>query len=466
MSSQRRRTIEEVGEEYLNELIDRCLLQVVERKHFRKAKEFQMHDIVRELAISISEKENFCMTYSKSQPGEPEYKCRRLSIHEHGDRVQPILDSSRLRSLYQFDASCSSFPSVSTQHRARYLNVLELQDAPITVLPEEVSSLFNLRYLGLRRTKISLLPRSIEKLFNLQTIDIYLTNVEKLPAGITKLKRLRHLLAGKTMPPLFGIVERSRGVEAPKGVWRSMEMQTLKGVLASTDLVGQLGNMTQLRTLSIGDLENTHNPKFSASISNMQFLRTLKVAAAEGNCISFHELNSPPQHLRKLRLEGRLHQSVIESPFFQTVGNKLEKLSLLRSKLSTDPLASLSHLSSLGVLELVGAYDGESMLFEAGWLPRLHTLVMGDLVNVRSVVMEGQTMRNLQWLAMFKLPGLKAAPRGIELLASLQNLMLVDMHDEFMEGIQGEDRARVQHISTVRYFDRSRRMEIRLFQGP
>jgi disease resistance protein RPM1 len=137
---EKRRTIEEVAEEYLNELIDRCLLKVVERKHFRKVREFQMHDIVRELAISISEKETFCKTYSKSQPSESEYKCRRLSIHEHSDRFQPVSDSSRLRSLYQFDASCSSFPSVSTQRTARYLNVLELQGAAITVLPEEVSA--------------------------------------------------------------------------------------------------------------------------------------------------------------------------------------------------------------------------------------------------------------------------------------------------------------------------------------
>ncbi|KAK1608917.1 hypothetical protein QYE76_032590 [Lolium multiflorum] len=463
---EKRRTIEEVAEEYLNELIDRCLLKVVERKHFRKVKEFQMHDIVRELAISISEKETFCMTYSKSQPSESEYKCRRLSIHEHSDRFQPLSYSSRLRSLYQFDASCSSFPSVSTQRTGRYLNVLELQDAAITVLPEEVSSLFNLRYLGLRRTKIRQLPRSIEKLFNLQTIDVYLTNVEKLPAGITKLKRVRHLLAGKTMTPLFGVVEKTRGVETPKGSWGSMELQTLKGVLASMDLVVQLGSMTQLRTLSIGDVRDAHHPKFSASISNMRFLRTLKVVAAEGNYINFQELNSPPQNLRKLCLEGRLHQSVIESHFFQIVGNRLEKLTLLGSKLRSDPFASFSHLSNLAVLEFIGAYVGESVLFESGWLPKLHTLVMGDLVNVKSVVMERQTVQNLQWLALFKLPELKEAPHGIEFLVSLQNLMLVDMHDEFMEGIQGEDKARVQHISTVRYFDRSRRMEVRLFQDP
>lgn len=461
---EKNRTIEQVAEEYLNELIDRCLLQVVERKHFRKAKEFKMHDIVRDLAISISEKETFCMTYSKSQPGEPEYRCRRLSIHEHSDRIQSVSDASRLRSLYQFDASCSSFPSVSTRRSARYLNVLELQDVPITVLPEEVSSLFNLHYLGLRRTKIKQLPRSIDKLFNLQTLDIYLTSVEKLPVGITKLRRLRHLLAGKAITPLFGIVEMSRGVETPKGVWETTELQTLKGVLANMDLVEQLGNMVQLRTLAIEDVGDEHYPKCSASISKIRFLRTLKVTAAKGNYVNFEALDSPPQNLRKLRLNGRLHQSVMESPFFHTAGNKLEKLFLLGSKLSTDPFTSISYLSNLAVLQITDAYDGESTLFQRGWLPKLHTLVMCDFVNVKSMVMEQQTMRNLQWLALVNFPELKEVPHGIEFLMSLQNLMLVGMHDEFMERIQGEDKARVQHISTVRYFDRTRRMEIRLFQ--
>uniref|UniRef100_A0A0D9X4I5 NB-ARC domain-containing protein n=1 Tax=Leersia perrieri TaxID=77586 RepID=A0A0D9X4I5_9ORYZ len=376
---EKRRTTEEVAEEYLNELIDRCLLQVVERKHFRKVKEFQMHDIVRELTISISEKETFCMTHNKSQHGEHEYRCRRLSIHEHNDRIKSISDPYRLRSLYHFDVTCSSFPSVGTPRSARYLNALELQDVPITVLPEELSGLFNLRYLGLRRTKIKQLPQSIYKLFNLQTLDIYLTNVDKLPTGITKLKRLRHLLAGKLSAPLYcGIVEKSRGVEAPKTVWESMELQTLKGVLANMDLVEHLGNMTQLRTLAIEDI----------------------------------------------------------------VGAKLEKLYLTGSKMNIDPLISISCLSNLKVLQIGDAYDGQSVVFQRGWFTKLHTLIMCNLSSIGSMVMEEQTLQSLQWLALVNLPELKKVPRGIEFVRSLKNLMLVNMHDEFMEHIQGEDKFR------------------------
>lgn len=463
---EKRRTVEEVTEEYLNELIDRCLLQVVERKHFRKVKEFQMHDIVRELAISISEDETFCMTHSKSHPGEPEYRCRRLSIHEHNDRIKSVSDPSRLRSLYHFDVTCSSFPSVGTPRSARYLNVLELQDVPITVLPEELSGLFNLRYLGLRRTKIKQLPQSVDKLFNLQTLDVYLTNVDKLPTGIAKLKRLRHLLAGKLSAPLYcGIVEKSRGVQAPKVVWESMELQTLKGVLANLNLVENLGHMTQLRTLAIEDVGEEHYPKLFASISKMRSLRTLKVLSAEGNQgLNFEALSLPPQNLRKLHLTGRFHHTVMESNFFQTVGAKLEKLYLTGSKTNIDPLISISCLSNLKVLQIGDAYDGASFVFQSGWFPKLHTLIMCNLLHINSMIMEQQTLQNLQWLALVNFPELKEVPHGIELLLSLQNLMLVNMHDEFMERIQGEDKERVQHISTVRFLDRSRGMEKRLFQ--
>ncbi|KAL5230517.1 hypothetical protein ABZP36_029293 [Zizania latifolia] len=463
---EKRRTVEEVAEEYLNELVDRCLLQVVERKHFRKVKEFQMHDIVRELAISISEKETFCTMHGKSQLGEPGYRCRRLSIHEHNDRIMSVSDASLLRSLYHFDITCSSFPSAGTARSARYLNVLELQSVPVTVLPEELSGLFNLRYLGLRRTKIKQLPRSIDKLFNLQTLDVYLTSVDKLPAGITKLKRLRHLIAGKLSAPLYcGILETSRGVEVPKAAWESMELQTLKGVLTNMDLVEHLGSMTQLRTLAIEDVEEHHCPRLFASISKMCFLRTLKILAAEGNQgLSLEQLSCPPQNLRKLWLNGRLHRSVMESPFFQTVGAKLEKLHLSGSKMSIDPFLSISCLPNLKLLTVDDIYDGESMVFQSGWFPKLHTLIMTNLSSIRSMAMEQQTMQSLQWLAMVNFPELKEVPHGIESIVSLQNFMLVNMHDEFMERIQGEDKVRVQHISTVRYLDRTRGMERRLFQ--
>jgi hypothetical protein len=39
------------------------------------------------------------------------------------------------------------------------------------------------------------------------------------------------------------------------------------------------------------------------------------------------------------------------------------------------------------MLDVVGPYNDEGVLFESGWLPKLHTLVMGNLVDIKSLFM-------------------------------------------------------------------------------
>ena len=52
-------TAEEVADSYLVELTFRNMLQVVERNEFGRPKRCKMHDLLRELALSISIKEKF-----------------------------------------------------------------------------------------------------------------------------------------------------------------------------------------------------------------------------------------------------------------------------------------------------------------------------------------------------------------------------------------------------------------------
>ena len=95
---------------------------------------------------------------------------------------------SKLRCFLVFDKTLKSLPSGS-----KLLRVLDLEDAPIDELPDEVFQLFNLRYLNLRRTLLKKLPNSIGRLLNLQTLDIFGTQIETLPHGIGKLQNLRYL---------------------------------------------------------------------------------------------------------------------------------------------------------------------------------------------------------------------------------------------------------------------------------
>lgn len=99
-----------------------------------------------------------------------------------------------------------------------YLTVLELQDSEINQVPETIGNLFNLRYIGLRRTKVRSLPKSIEKLSNLHTLDIKQTKIEKLPPTIVKVEKLRHLFADTFVDEKQTVFQYFVGVVAPKGI--------------------------------------------------------------------------------------------------------------------------------------------------------------------------------------------------------------------------------------------------------
>ena len=72
-------TLEEVADSYLVELTFRNMLQVVKRNEFGRPKRCKMHDLLRELALSISVKEKFGVVHDG---GEEMKECRacRISI--------------------------------------------------------------------------------------------------------------------------------------------------------------------------------------------------------------------------------------------------------------------------------------------------------------------------------------------------------------------------------------------------
>uniref|UniRef100_A0A0E0RFI9 NB-ARC domain-containing protein n=1 Tax=Oryza rufipogon TaxID=4529 RepID=A0A0E0RFI9_ORYRU len=451
-------TLEEIAMEYIEKLVDRCLLQVARRNKLGRVWELQMHDIIWELAISISEKEGFCMIHNKAQRSVVECEPRRLSIHENSVRVQLSINASRVRSFYQFDIDCSSVSKVQWVSRtARYLKVLELSSVPIRKLPRVIGNLFNLHYLGLRRTKIKQLPESIDRLQNLRTLDIFLTEIASLPRGVTRLRMLRHLIAGKAVASYFGLEDVFTGVKVPNGLWRSLDLNVLTGISASSNLVEQLASFTQLTALKLTDVKNIHYTKLFASIRKMQLLKNLLIGTANSDeYVSLEALDPAPQNLEILFVKGRLHDRVICSDLFEANRLTLMELTLENSRLSIDPLPSLSNFCNLTLLGLFNHYIGETLLFQAEWFPKLHTLTLAELQNVSSIVIEKHSMPNLYNFALICLTNLEDLPEGIEFLGSVEELSLVGMHQKFMEHVQGSSNIKVKHIPVVDYFDQTK----------
>lgn len=181
-------TLEEVAGSYLVELIFRNMLQVVERNAFGRPRRCKMHDLLQELALSISVKEKFGSVHDGGEEMK-ECKARCISIHKTDGELKSFMGMSKLRSFLVFNKSLKTLPLGS-----KMLRVLDLEDAPIDELPNEIFKLFNLRYLNLRGTLLKKLPNSIGRLLNLQSLDLRDTQIEALPRGIGKLKNLRHLI--------------------------------------------------------------------------------------------------------------------------------------------------------------------------------------------------------------------------------------------------------------------------------
>ncbi|OMO61955.1 Disease resistance protein [Corchorus olitorius] len=246
-------TPEVVAQRYLMELICRGLLQVVERDEAGRPKVCKMHDILRELALSISKAEKFISEFDGKEVEES--GIRRLSIETKEKEIKVCQGIRRLRSLFSFagdDISQSSFNMLASGFKL--LRVLDLEDTPILELPPELVYLFNLRYLNLTRTKVKELPESIWKLFNLQSLIAKETQIKELPQGIVKLKNLRHLIARAKIVSIIEF-EIGSGIRVPSNICSLESLQVLSTVEARGNLIKQLSRMTQLTSLSIAKVK-------------------------------------------------------------------------------------------------------------------------------------------------------------------------------------------------------------------
>ncbi|XP_078156555.1 disease resistance protein RPM1-like [Carex rostrata] len=428
-----RSTLEEVAEGYLMELIHRSMLQVVETNYSGRVKRCQMHDTLRELAISLCKRENFGLILEDNKSENVDSSTRRLSIINLRETVNHDVCLPKLRTFMLVDNDVSSSPLLSMVFdKSRYLTVLDLEGLPIDTVPNALGDLFNLHYLGLRKTKVKCLPKSIKKLRNLQTLDLALSKIQNLPDDISELKKLRHLFNEVEVDPTYRSFTRT-AISLPKGMFYLKDLQTIQGLRSNAMVVRELGNLTQLRTFRIRNVKENHSVELCKSLSKMSFLSNLDISASDENEIVQFEglegLNLP--QLQKLALYGKLKETMLEWPLFKISGNSIQTLQLGWSELQNDPLPSLSHCRNLTYLFLKRVYEGQQLIFKAGWFPKLKRLFLGLMPNLIQVEMEQGTMASLEVIGLSELKQLMEVPKGIEHLVSLKWMYCLDMPVDF-----------------------------------
>ncbi|XP_023871635.1 disease resistance protein RPM1-like [Quercus suber] len=428
---------EEVAESYLLELIFRSMLQVVERSAFGRPKRCKMHDILWELALSISEREKFGVVLVGREE-MTECEARRISIHKTNGEVKSFTSMSKLRSFLVFYKTLKTLPFGS-----KMLRVLDLEDAPIDDLPDELFKLFNLRYLNLRGTLVKELPKSVGQLRNLQTLDIRDTKVEILPCEIGELQNLRHLILHQYNGN-WNDFKFVTGPQTPSNICRLKNLQVVTYLEIKGDLLKQIRNMTQLTTIGLTNVKAADEMDLCDSIHNMKLMRYLRIMVTNAEeTLRMDALSSPPTNLQRLVLVGKLEKV---PQWFHSL-QSLTSLSLYWSRLEEDLLLHIAALPHLGRLELSNAYVGKQLFFNAGFL-KLTSLIICNFPQLNEIIIEKGVMPNLKSLYIRSCMELKTVPKGTEYLQNLQQLSLQSVSMELQNCIE-VDFPKVQHITAI-----------------
>ncbi|MQM19487.1 hypothetical protein Taro_052492 [Colocasia esculenta] len=422
-------TMEEVAEDYLEELVDRSMIQVVGQRNLTGGvKKCRIHDLMLDLSISQGEEEkflgivvgNYLVANNVSSAAAP----RRVAVHSRGSFSEgsiPLHPSwlGAVRSMFwYFNRSSVSSPYQMPlpTNDLKLLRVLNVKGSKIRRLPKQIGLLVHLRFLRLKGTLIATLPSSIGMLRNLETLRVHCC---LLPSTIWKVETLRHAIG-------FAFrMGRTRG----KDVDCKANLQTLWGIQAGSGMGRCLGEFTNLRVLKICEIPTNHATMLARCLEKMTYLNRLKLHSygEEGTIVakSVLEALAHCRVLYELVITWYFYRPSIScseslSILLQTLAEKIERKSqfqqhfpeehqslhfpssLIRLKLDVaglfseeDGLASLQCLPNLKILKLCNdTYSGKVMVFSPQGFTTLEELHLQNLAKlVRCTVGDGAMPR-------------------------------------------------------------------------
>ncbi|CAL5090125.1 unnamed protein product [Urochloa decumbens] len=389
-------TAEDVADGYLDQLVQRSLMQPVTRNDFGRAKRCLIHDLIRELIIHRSREEEGSVQFAKCKV-TLDRNARRIR-HLALDRCEQV-DRSVSRHAPQLVATIRSLNAFGSELDAsflshfRLLTVLNLWYIEMNKLPSSVTSLHNLRYLGVRGTLVQELPKELGRLQKLQVLDAKLSMVQRLPSSVASLKSLRHLIVltrGST--DLLKPYPATATEVPPRGLQNLTSLQTLKYVQANEKMVRSLANLRQMRSLELSGIDESLVVNLLASISSMSFLRRLGVEMNHGEDteLDLESISRPPLKLQKLNLAGRLARGKLPSWICSL--NSLMQLRLHGCQITHDSLLILDALPGLLNLSLISAYRERSMIFTQDSFPTLRKLTLESLPDLGHIAIHDRIL--------------------------------------------------------------------------
>ncbi|XP_017979984.1 PREDICTED: probable disease resistance protein At1g58602 isoform X2 [Theobroma cacao] len=499
--------VEDVAENYLIELAERCMIQVGERDALLKIKTLHMHDLMRDLCLLKAKQENFLCIIDHSSGNQfrkdissstirgvrrvaahvfPQVQCiknphlrsflfffevwnnqtealtdpkmiKRVNyILEHSENLDPL---SRIFILWTKYILWRFWTYMFNNFK--FLRVLYFEgrvyDAGIK-LPCDIGNLIHLRFLCLKDLSFFMpkLPASLGSLRCLQTLDLRVQRIVYLngdvggpihvPNVIWRMKQLRHLYLPQHCDPKT-----------------KLKLCTLRNLLTLVNFntrncyVGDLQNMMNLRDLQIfgsfhiEDFEDLgKNP---AILGNNNILRSLT--------LTIESIEIPdPRHLTHLIFgcaniyELRLVLKIGKLPEYHHFSSNIASIYLRICNLVEDPMPTLGRLPNLRILKVrEDAFTGKEMACSAQSFVKLDFLSIYRLHNLEEWKVDEGAMPALRHLEIFECKNLKMLPNGLRFITNLRKLEIgwvpKAFKDKLVEG--GEDFYKVQHIPSIEF---------------
>ncbi|KAF5939342.1 hypothetical protein HYC85_023601 [Camellia sinensis] len=444
------KSLEDVAEEYLMDLIARSLVLVTRRAYDGGIKECSIHDLLRDFCLRKSEEEYFLQQISGNHPASsssyfgkwvkshfpafnplplsqkrtkkpafnhltktPQSKhfsdMSHLSICDSvnlSDVTSVITSAAKTRSFLYFRSGCTPWNSAFFPPNfsppwfklLRYLALSLVSLYPQTYLPDSISNLWNLETLIL---STHILVPCANQLMNLsltrQEMHKFLGTHSSvtLPYGIRKMVKLRHIrLTGEGINKI--------GMQYPHDQYPFL--------------------LDNLQTLSWVDPWSCRDLLFGTpNIRKLGFRGQL----IDGGCLSFPHL-SFLNHLQELKLFNTGHNCSSNSLKSIQFPPNLKKLTLKKTNLKWDAMSTLVKLlPNLEVLKLLlHACTGQHWETSDGEFPQLKLLKLESL-EIMQWEVSSNHFPTLQRLQLVNCHGLENIPSEI---GDIPTLQVIEVH--------------------------------------
>ncbi|XWS07712.1 hypothetical protein CRYUN_Cryun41cG0013500 [Craigia yunnanensis] len=416
--------MEDVAEEFLEELINRCLVQVGKRDYTGiGVKTCRIHDLLRDLCVAEAEKENFLEIIQRPIGENPAdsldviltaSKQRRIAIHSSKRYVCLKGNHPNLRSLLLFQDECLIKLHISKCKNFKFLRVLKVVQMNVEWhVSSEIGNLYHLRYLGLKCFGKIILPRSIGKLKSLHTLHIRSDGLKITPNALFKLEHLRHVFL---FDNANGFCEGVKMCLAARGILKNIE--TFKYIrienLIENDAVLSFTNIRSLGIIIKRSKDVVHILK---ALIQLHRLRSLDMRLLEDSMPTYPDFEPLSQchHLSILFLRGKIQEDPHSSHHvLKFVPANIVKLTLWGTEVKRDPMDVLEKLPHLRSLRLWGdSYTGTKLICSANGFLQLDSLQVKHLLELEEWEIEEGAMPHLRSLDLAELSNLRMFPEGL-----------------------------------------------------